>query len=157
MHGHANYFSEMGRIRFRRARFQTPNLVSVFCPHRVPGREPLSSSQPTIFCAKVNSPSFSQNSPSLPQNSVRLSELSSPKQYSRNSIPLPFPTFPSWGRFENPLTSYRLEKSRNSRIPPNIQKRDSPKYPSNTPWSTKKYKIHILGLVFLGYFFDLLL
>ena len=30
---------------------------------------------------------FSQNSPSLPQNSVRLSELSSPKQYSRNSIP----------------------------------------------------------------------
>ena len=30
---------------------------------------------------------FSQNSPSLPQNSVRLSEFSSPKQYSRNSIP----------------------------------------------------------------------
>ena len=34
-----------------------------------------------------NEPSFSQNSPSLPQNSVRLSEFSSLKQYSRNSIP----------------------------------------------------------------------
>ena len=32
---------------------------------------------------KVNSPRFSQNSPSLPRNSVRLSEFSSPKQYSR--------------------------------------------------------------------------
>ena len=30
---------------------------------------------------------FSQSSPSLPRNSVRLSEFSSPKQYSRNSIP----------------------------------------------------------------------
>ena len=39
------------------------------------------------LCAKANSPSFSQNSPSLPRNSVRLSEFSSPKQYSRNSIP----------------------------------------------------------------------
>ena len=39
------------------------------------------------LCAKVNSPSFSQNAPSLPQNSVRLSEFSPPKQYSRNSIP----------------------------------------------------------------------
>ena len=39
------------------------------------------------LCDKANSPSFSQNSPSLPQNSVRLSEFSSPKQYSRNSIP----------------------------------------------------------------------
>ena len=39
------------------------------------------------MCAKASSPSFSQNSPSLPQNSVSLSEFSSPKQYSRNSIP----------------------------------------------------------------------
>ena len=45
------------------------------------------------LCAKANSPSFSQNSPSLPSNSVRLSEFSSPKQYSRNSIPLPFPIY----------------------------------------------------------------
>ena len=37
--------------------------------------------------AKANSPSLTQNSPSSPQNSVRLSELSSLKQYSRNSIP----------------------------------------------------------------------
>ena len=31
--------SETGRIRFRRARFQTPNSVSFFGPHRVPERE----------------------------------------------------------------------------------------------------------------------
>ena len=49
------------------------------------------------LCAKANSPSFSQNSPSLPQNSVRLSEFSPPKQYSRNSIPLPFPILTSRG------------------------------------------------------------
>ena len=39
------------------------------------------------LCAKANSASFSQNSPSLPENLVRLSEFSSPKQYSPNSIP----------------------------------------------------------------------
>ena len=39
------------------------------------------------LCVNANSPSSSQNSPSLPQNSVRLSEFSSPKRYSRNSIP----------------------------------------------------------------------
>ena len=52
------------------------------------GANPVSSSQPIIcVCVNANSPSLSQNSPSLPQNSVRLSEFSSPKQYSRNSIP----------------------------------------------------------------------
>ena len=60
---------------------------SVFCPHRVPGRELSEFRSAFCLCANANSPSFSQNSPSLPQNSVRLSEFSSPKQYSRNSIP----------------------------------------------------------------------
>ena len=55
-------------------------------PHRVPGRELSEFLSAYYLCAKANSPSFSQNSPSLPQNSVRLSEFSSPKQYSRNSI-----------------------------------------------------------------------
>ena len=40
------------------------------------------------LCDQANSPSsFSQSSASLPQNSVRLSKFSSPKKYSRNSIP----------------------------------------------------------------------
>ena len=59
----------------------------VFGPHRVPGRELSEFLSAYYLCAKANSPSSSQNSPSLPQNSVRLSEFSSPKQYSRNSIP----------------------------------------------------------------------
>ena len=79
--------SETGRIRFRRVRFQTLNSVSFFGPHRVPGRELDEFLSAYYLCAKANSPSFSQNSPSLPQNSVRLSEFSSPQQYSRNSIP----------------------------------------------------------------------
>ena len=66
-------------------------LSDLFCPHRVPGRELsefLSGRVSAYYlCDSANSPSLSQNSPSLPQNSVRLSEFSSPKQYSRNSIP----------------------------------------------------------------------
>ena len=62
--------SETGRIRFRRVRFQTPNSVSFFGPHRVPGRELSELLSPYYLCAKGNSPSFSQNSPSLAQNSV---------------------------------------------------------------------------------------
>ena len=73
--------SETGRIRFRRKRFQW-----VFGPHRVPGRELSEFLSAYYLCAKANSPSSLQNSPSLPKNSVRLSEFSSPKQYSRNSI-----------------------------------------------------------------------
>ena len=80
-------FSETGRIRFRGARLQTPNSVSVFGPHRVLGRELSEFLLAYDLCVKGNSPSFSQNSPSLPQNSVKLSEFSSPKQYSRISIP----------------------------------------------------------------------
>ena len=63
---------ETGQIRFRRARFQTPNSVS-------------SVSSTYSLCAKANSPSFSRNSPSFPRSSVRLSEFSSlvvSKQYS---------------------------------------------------------------------------
>ena len=67
-------------------------LSEFFDPHRVPGRELSEFLSAFYFCAKANSPSFSENSPSLPRNSVRLSEFSSPKQYSRNSIPLPFPS-----------------------------------------------------------------
>ena len=82
-------FSETGRMRFRRARFQTPSSVSFFGPERVPGRELSELLSAYYLWAKANSPSLSQNSPSLPQNSVRLSEFSSLKQYfcSRNSIP----------------------------------------------------------------------
>ena len=35
---------------------------------------------------------------------------------------------PAGPTLENLLTSYRIGKPRNSKIPPNIQKRDSPKY-----------------------------
>ena len=84
--------SEMGRIRFWRVRFQNEELSEFFGPHRVPGREISEFLSASYLCDKTKSPSFSQNSPSLPQNSVRLSEFSSLKQYSRNSIPLPFPS-----------------------------------------------------------------
>ena len=66
-------------------------LSEFFGAHWVPGSELSEFLLAYYLCAKANSPSFSQNSPSLPQNSVRLSEFSRPKQYSRNSIPLPFP------------------------------------------------------------------
>ena len=62
-------------------------LSELFCPHRVPGRELSEFLSAYYLCDKAISPSFSQNSPSLPQSSVRLSEFSSPKQYSRNSVP----------------------------------------------------------------------
>ena len=70
------------------------------CSRKTIWPEEMHLSPPTVLwqlpdCTLVqNSPSFSQSSPSLPQNSVRLSEFSSPKQYSRNSIPLPFPKHP---------------------------------------------------------------
>ena len=78
---------ETGRIRFRRVQFQTPISVSFFWPHRVPGQNSVSSSQPNICVPKRTHRVFSQNSPSLPQNSVTLSEFSPLRQYSRNSIP----------------------------------------------------------------------
>ena len=66
-------------------------LSEFFGAQRVPGSELSEFLSAYYLCVKANSPSFSQNSPSLPQNSVRLSEFPCPKQYSRNSIPLPFP------------------------------------------------------------------
>ena len=76
--------SETGRIRFRRARFQTPSSVSFFCPHQVLGRELSEFLSAFYLCTKANSPSLSQNSSSLPRNSVsalfRNSTLE--KQYS---------------------------------------------------------------------------
>ena len=92
------YNSETGRIRFRRARFQTPNSVSFLGVTEFCGAKSVSSSRPIICAPKRTHRVFSQNSPSLPQNSVRLSEFTSPKQYSRNSVP-PFPNNPP---FANP-------------------------------------------------------
>ena len=79
----AGSLSETGGIRFRGVQFQTPSSVSFPGLTEFRGANSVSSFQPIIeltefFC--------SQNSPTLPQNSVRLSEFSSPKQYSRNSI-----------------------------------------------------------------------
>ena len=76
-----------GRTRFRGVRFQTPNSVSFLGLTEFRGASSLSSFQPILCGPKRTHRVFSQNSPSLPQNSVRLSEFSSPKQYSRNSIP----------------------------------------------------------------------
>ena len=81
------YISETSRIRFRRARFQTPNSMSFLALTEFQGESPVSSSQPFLCVPKRTHRVFLQNSPSLPQNSVRLREFSSPKQYSRNSIP----------------------------------------------------------------------
>ena len=66
-------------------------LSEFFGAHRVPARELSEFLSAYYLCAKANSPSSPQNSPSLSQNSVRLIEFSPPKQYSRNSIPRPFP------------------------------------------------------------------
>ena len=62
-------------------------LSELFGAHWVSGSELSEFLSAYYLCVNTNSPSFSQNSPSLPQKSVRLSEFSSPKQYSRNSIP----------------------------------------------------------------------
>ena len=70
--------SETGRIRFRGVRFQTPNSVSFSGLTQFAPRVPLSllfvcQSELTEFFAELTA--------------VKLSEFSSPKQYSRNSIP----------------------------------------------------------------------
>ena len=85
-----NYYGD--RKLIRRSLFNTagsfvgngPNTVSGSAVSNTELREFFCLSEflsAYYLCAKVNSPSFSQNSPSLP------SEFSSPKQYSRNSIP----------------------------------------------------------------------
>ena len=71
-------------------------LSEFFGAHWVPGSELSEFLSAYYLCAKANSPSVLQKSPSLPQNSVRLSEFSSPKQYSRNSIETVFRPFPNW-------------------------------------------------------------
>ena len=77
--------SETGRIWFRRARLQTPNSVSFLALTEFRGASSGSSSRPTIFACQSELTEFSQNSPSF---APTLSEaFSSPKQYSRNSIP----------------------------------------------------------------------
>ena len=80
--------TQTGRIRFRGVRFQTPSSVSFLGFTEFWGASSVSSSQPVICVPKrTHRVFFSQKSPSLPRNSVRLSEFSSPKQYSRNSVP----------------------------------------------------------------------
>ena len=50
--------SETARIWFRRVQFQTPNLLSFFRPHRVPGGSSVSSSQPTTIGPKMITHTF---------------------------------------------------------------------------------------------------
>ena len=60
-----------GRMRFRTAASVSNTEISEFSyPHRVPGRELSEFPLAYCWCAKANSPSFSQNSPSLAQNSA---------------------------------------------------------------------------------------
>ena len=80
------HLSETGRARFRRVWFQTPNSVS-FGGSLSSGERTQRVPFSLLFMCQSELTEFSQNSPSLLQNSVRLSEFSSPKQYSRNSIP----------------------------------------------------------------------
>ena len=81
------FFPETGRIRFRH-----PELSDFFGPHRAPGGELSEFLSAYHLCAKANSLSLFAE---LTEVAVKLSEqrgeFSSPKQYSRNSIPLPFP------------------------------------------------------------------
>ena len=57
-------------------------LSEFFCPHRVPGRELSEFLSAYHLCDKANSPSFFAE---LTEFAQKLSEFSSPKQYSRNS------------------------------------------------------------------------
>ena len=59
-----------GPNTFSESMVLSTELSEFFCPHRVAGRE-LSEFLSTYYlCAKMNSPSLSQNSPNLPKNSV---------------------------------------------------------------------------------------
>ena len=59
-------------------------LSEFFGPHRVPGGKLSEFLAAYYLCAKGNSPSFFAE---LTEFAPELSEFSSPKQYSRNSIP----------------------------------------------------------------------
>ena len=89
-----NHFSETGRIRFRRVRFQTPNSVSFSGLTEFRGANSVSSSRPIICVPKRTHRVFSQNSPSLPQNSVS----SLLRNSTLETVFRPFPNFqsPEW-------------------------------------------------------------
>ena len=86
LHLVANYMSETGRIRFRRARIQALNSVSFFGPHRVPGRELSEFLSAYYLRAKANSPSSRRTHRVC--HRVLSSETELSKQYSAR-----FPTF----------------------------------------------------------------
>ena len=83
---HCHQISETGRIRFRRARFQTPNAVSFLALTELQGENSVSSSWPTVcVCARQK-----RTHPVLRRThrfATDPSEFSLPQQYSRNSIP----------------------------------------------------------------------
>ena len=101
--------SETGRIRFRGVRFQTPNSVSFFWAHWVPGSELSEFLSAYYLWAKANSPSLTQNSPSSPQNSVSsllrnstLETVFRPFNNVRQEIPcqIPLPDSQTWFNFQ---------------------------------------------------------
>ena len=71
--------SEMGRIWFRRARFQTPSSVSCFGPHRIPGRELGEFLSAYCLCAR-DSPSLTRNSVSSSETVLLNQEQKKPKE-----------------------------------------------------------------------------
>ena len=82
----AQLLLETGRLRFRRARFQTPNSVIFFLAlTELRGENSVSSSHFFCSCAKDKLTEFFAE---LTEFAAELSEISSPKQHSRNSIPL---------------------------------------------------------------------
>ena len=78
----AHYNSETGRIRFRGVRFQTPNSLSFSGHTEFRGANSVSLS--LLFVCKRELTEFVAE---LTEFAAELSEFSSPKQYSRNSIP----------------------------------------------------------------------
>ena len=82
-------YSETGRIRFRRVRFQTPNSVSFSGLTEFRGASSVSSSQPIICVPKRTHRVFSENSPSLPQKSVS----SLPRNSTLETVFRPFPSY----------------------------------------------------------------
>ena len=79
-------FSETGRIRLRRARFQTPSSVSFLGLTEFRGENSVSSFQPIVCVPKRTHRIFAE----LTELAAELSEFSLPKQYSRIR---PFPMF----------------------------------------------------------------
>ena len=78
--------SEKGGKWFRRTRFQTPNLVSYFDPHRVAGRE--LSKLFSGYDMRVRE--LIEFVAELTELATKLIEFSSPRQCSQNCIETPF-------------------------------------------------------------------